>query len=416
MTAPLTHSNNRVSLICIVFLSIMMSFASGNRLLSSIGRGRQLAAFSFSNVSHNLRTLLFGVRPKHTTGGNSVGLKPRVFSSLGGRTEITRRDAIISAPLLNFRSLPYRSPMLFSSMVTNDSQNSLGEECNGEILPFQKHSHNSIKIIVPSDADTQLKEEKDDPYDTTTFQTKLEATIDTAQKLGKTAIWITIPISKASLMEQASKLQFEFHHAEGNLATLNRWISSDESRIPTYATHQVGVGAVVINSKNDEILCVREKRNNYRPWKIPGGLAELGEDLDEAVIREVFEETGIPTRFLSVLGVRHHHGAQFGRSDLFFVCRLEPIPDEEGNIPQPVAQEGEIEATAWQSLSEYRDMVNSEEHGHPMMQQIMRVVDQGLEQDWEETDIQRMIVSSVVPGRKPSPVYHAPIRTTNETP
>ncbi len=88
------------------------------------------------------------------------------------------------------------------------------------------------------------------------------------------------------------------------------------SRIPEYATHQVGVGAVVIrrdggrrktgkgrtgssmndvddggggdrDDDDDELHVVREARNNYRPWKIPGGLAELGEHIDEAAIREV---------------------------------------------------------------------------------------------------------------------------------
>lgn len=32
----------------------------------------------------------------------------------------------------------------------------------------------------------------------------------------------------------------------------------------------VGVGAVVINSRN-EVLCVRELRKNYLPWKTPTG-------------------------------------------------------------------------------------------------------------------------------------------------
>jgi ADP-ribose pyrophosphatase YjhB (NUDIX family) len=72
----------------------------------------------------------------------------------------------------------------------------------------------------------------------------------------------------------------------------------------------------VVNSRN-EILCVRELRSNYRKWKIPGGLAELGEQLDEAAIREVLEETGVPCSFMSVLGVRHTHGMQFGRSVRF---------------------------------------------------------------------------------------------------
>merc|ERR1712032_1280017 len=111
-------------------------------------------------------------------------------------------------------------------------------------------------------------------------------------------------------------------------------------------------------------LCAREKRNNYRPWKIPGGLA--------------------------VLGVRHVHGSQFGRSDLFFVCRLQPIPDD-GKIASPTPQEGEIEAAAWLPLKEYREMVNSDDPkvGHPMMKQMIEVLDQGF-----DNDIQRMIVTS----------------------
>ena len=65
------------------------------------------------------------------------------------------------------------------------------------LLPFEKHSHNSIKITVdesPDDGDTN------DAYTLPTFQSKLQATMATAQELHKTAIWITIPISRASLI------------------------------------------------------------------------------------------------------------------------------------------------------------------------------------------------------------------------
>jgi ADP-ribose pyrophosphatase YjhB (NUDIX family) len=301
----------------------------------------------------------------------------------------------------------YFSSLKSSPTTDSETTNNVLDNYDWEkILPFQKNNHNSIKITVP---DIEEQYSKDDLYTVETFHSKLEATIATAEQLGKTAIWITIPISRARLMEEASKSGFVFHHAEGHNATLSKWLLNDvESRIPTFATHQVGVGAVVINSVTNEILCVREKRYNYRPWKVPGGLAELGEDLDTAVIREVYEETGIKCRFLSVLGVRHSHGAQFGRSDLYFVCRLEPIPiNGEGNVPKPVPQVGEIEAAAWINFDEYRDMVNSEdsEVGHPMMKQIMKIVEQS-----EQNDIQKTIISSVVPGRKPSPVYHAPIQ------
>ena len=306
-----------------------------------------------------------------------------------------------SADKQNFSSLksttdPHTTKPILTEDVSNDYD-------WNKILPFEKNTHNSIKIVVPDETIAN----GDDLYDADSFHCKLEATIVTALQLNKTAVWIYIPMSRGRLIEEASKSGFTFHHAEGRTATLSKWLLQDvESRIPTYATHQVGVGAVVINAKN-EILCVREKRNNYRPWKIPGGLSELGEDLDTAVIREVYEETGIKCRFCSVLGVRHFHGAQFGRSDLYFVCRLEPIPlNNDGDVPIPVAQEGEIEVASWVDFKEYRNMVNSEDPkvGHPMMKQMVKLVEQP-----ESSDIQKTIVSSVVPGRKPSPVYHAPI-------
>jgi 8-oxo-dGTP diphosphatase len=54
----------------------------------------------------------------------------------------------------------------------------------------------------------------------------------------------------------------------------------------------VGVGAVILDG--DKILL--EKRKNAPSkgkWSVPGGLVELGEDVEQAVIREVKEETGL---------------------------------------------------------------------------------------------------------------------------
>src|SRR4030042_997609 len=54
----------------------------------------------------------------------------------------------------------------------------------------------------------------------------------------------------------------------------------------------VGVGAIILDG--EKILL--EKRKNAPgkgKWSVPGGLVELGEGVEQAVIREVKEETGL---------------------------------------------------------------------------------------------------------------------------
>jgi len=291
----------------------------------------------------------------------------------------------------------------------------IGDDEWDEVLPFEDGSHNSAKIVIPAASTAAAESENSkvaDPFERSTFAQRIEATIATCRELHKSSIWIEVPMTRASLIEDLANFNMEFHHAEGNTANLCLWLKDDsDNKIPNYATHQVGVGAFVVNSR-DEILCVRELRRNYYPWKVPGGLAELGEHLDEAVTREVLEETGVRCRFHSVLSVRHTHGLQFGRSDLYFMCRLEPIEevDSEGNvvIPEPTPQENEIETVAWIPMSEYKEMINNPERPHPTMQRVMEVYDQ-------DCAIERSVVSSIVPGRKPSPIYHASLpETTTE--
>lgn len=62
----------------------------------------------------------------------------------------------------------------------------------------------------------------------------------------------------------------------------------------------LGAGALIFrptDSGIDEILLVQRGKQPYKgSWALPGGLVEVGEKLEAAVVREVLEETGLTVR------------------------------------------------------------------------------------------------------------------------
>jgi len=64
----------------------------------------------------------------------------------------------------------------------------------------------------------------------------------------------------------------------------------------------VGVGGVVIN--DGRTLLIRRGSHPLKgEWSIPGGLLELGETLEEGVVRELAEETGLEVRVVELIEV-----------------------------------------------------------------------------------------------------------------
>lgn len=81
----------------------------------------------------------------------------------------------------------------------------------------------------------------------------------------------------------------------GGLKFLKPILSNGNSEYPSLP--RVAVGAVVF--KDERVLLVRRGQPPAQDlWAIPGGRIEIGETMQQAVEREIFEETGITVRAL----------------------------------------------------------------------------------------------------------------------
>ena len=64
----------------------------------------------------------------------------------------------------------------------------------------------------------------------------------------------------------------------------------------------VGVGVVVFRD-DSVLLAQRGKRPRLNVWSIPGGAQEIGETIEQAAHREIFEETGVRIELLGLIDV-----------------------------------------------------------------------------------------------------------------
>jgi NADH pyrophosphatase NudC (nudix superfamily) len=113
-----------------------------------------------------------------------------------------------------------------------------------------------------------------------------------------------------------------------------------------WGNYSVSVGALVV--KEDKLLLVRRKHNPGKgKWTNPGGYIEQTELIEQSVIREVLEETGITTKVKSIVMLGDYPGRVHNIYIGFF------MEYEEG---QPKPDEVEVDEAGFFSLKEMEAM------------------------------------------------------------
>jgi ADP-ribose pyrophosphatase YjhB (NUDIX family) len=258
------------------------------------------------------------------------------------------------------------------------------------IFPVRKLPFSSFEIDMTS---SSLKGGKD--MEIGDFSVTLQRTVQVLQDERKLAVYLKIDMQHSHLIPSAGLLGFQFHHAEGDEATLLKWLPEDvECLVPPFGTHHVGVAGALV--KDDHLLVVREK-SKLNNWKLPGGYVNLNEEISAAAVREVREETGIRATFRSLLTFRNQHDVQFGRGDIYAVCRLDLEAGSTAGPETKISIDDEIDDAQWMPLSTFEA-----QNKNRMLDYVVALLQEG------HPGLRETLIESTVPHRKAYKLYYPP--------
>ncbi len=237
---------------------------------------------------------------------------------------------------------------------------------NFESITYQTNHYQAVVV----DADSL-------PADAAAFAEMLPRALEVWRAANWFSVWIEFPIEKSHLVQVAAENRFKFHTAAPDRLTMVLKLDPTVD-LPHGPTHQIAAAGLVVNDQNELLVIVERSHAKTRPnyFKLPGGLVDPGERIEDAAEREVFEETGIKAKFEKLTTFRHWINYRPNRSDIYFICKLTPLTSD--ITPQAT----EIAKALWMPLDEYLN--------HPDVSVFNKMIvelgikDGGLQSGWFE--------------------------------
>jgi ADP-ribose/NAD+ diphosphatase len=210
--------------------------------------------------------------------------------------------------------------------------------------------YNDISVKLPSDLPMDLEE----------FKWMVGERTAEWKTEGRSAIWFSIPVNRSDLIPSLIDLGFVPHHCNSDYFMLTKWLSeTSANKLPNFGTHIVRIEAVIVreqptfengNRKRCEALLVKEAFGHGEGYKLLSGSVEQGEYIEDAAVREVYEETGLRVKFVSILGYGNRTSVKYGRNELFFICHMRLVDETRPNAI--TLQDGELKEARWFDVKE----------------------------------------------------------------
>jgi ADP-ribose pyrophosphatase len=133
----------------------------------------------------------------------------------------------------------------------------------------------------------------------------------------------------------------------------------------------------VFDKLNNKVLFINRKKN-WKGYAFPGGHLENGESMQECIIREIYEETGLQLRSVNYIGITHFFNTDNNKRHI--VSNF-TSSDYEGKL-LPYCDEGDIE---WVKIKD----INTLQLAEGMEQRLDMFLENGCKEmyvEWNETN------------------------------